>query len=326
MKPLRLMGMSTLLICVLVPVSRAQDAAANFPVKPVRWVVGFAPGASNDIIARTVGARLSELMGQQFIVDNRAGAAGTIGGDIVARAPPDGYTVLLATGAPNTIAPILFRKAPYRVEDFEYVSVVAHTPLIIVAGPSLPPKTPRELVDHLKANPGKVNWGSAGINSSPHVGFATFEHATGTRFAHVPYKGAAPALIDIASGQIAGMHTSLASADAQIRAGRVRVLAVAGPKRIASLPDVPTLAESGIKDGEALVWFGMAAPLKTPPAIVRKLNAAITQALASADVSRRLTDLGLEIVGGSAQDANKYVSDEAARIRGMLKAGVLKQE
>lgn len=323
---LLLVWMSTLLIAVLAPASPAQHASANFPVKPVRWVVGFTPGASNDIIARTVGARLSELWGQQFIVDNRPGATGTIGGDLVARAPPDGYTVLLATGAPNTIAPILFRKAPYRVEDFEYVSVVAHTPLIIVVGPLLPVKTLGGLVDYLKANPGKANWGSAGTNSSPHVGLATFEHATGTRFTHVPYKGSAPALIDVASGQIAGIHTSLASADAQLRGGRVRVLAVTGPRRIASLPGVPTLAESGIKDGDALVWFGMAVPLKTPPAIVHKLNAGITQALASPDVNRRMTDLGLEIVGGSAQDANKYVFDEAARLRGLLKAGVLKQE
>lgn len=313
-------------IAVLAPASRAQDTAVNFPVKPVRWVVGFTPGASNDIIARTVGARLSEIWGQQVVVDNRPGASGTIGGDLVARAPADGYTVLLATGAPNTIAPILFRKAPYRVEDFEYVSVVSHTPLLIVVGPSLPVKTARELVEHAKANPGKVNWGSAGINSSPHVGLATFEYATGTRFSHVPYKGAAPALIDIASGQIAGIHTSLASADAQLRGGRVRALAVAGPKRFTNLPDVPTLAESGIKDGDALVWFGMAAPLKTPPAVLHKLNAGITQALASADVSRRLTDLGLEIVGGSVQDAGKYVTAEATRIRSMLKAGVLKQE
>ena len=325
MKPL-LVGMSILLVAALAPASHAQDVAANFPVKPVRWVVGFTPGASNDIIARTIGARLSELWGQQVIVDNRPGATGTIGGDLVARSAPDGYTVLLATGAPNTIAPILFRKAPYRVEDFEYVSVVAHTPLVIVVGPSLSVKTPRELVDHLKANPGKVNWGSAGTNSSPHVGLATFEYATGTRFTHVPYKGSAPALIDVAGGQIGGIHTSLASADAPIRSGRVRVLAVAGPKRMASLPGVPTLAESGIKDGEALVWFGMGVPLKTPPAIVRKLNAGITQALASAEVNRRLADLGLEIVGGSVQDANKYVYEEAARIRGMLKAGVLKQE
>ena len=304
----------------------ARDDATGYPGKPVRWVVGFAPGASNDVIARTVGARLSESLGQQFIIDNRPGAAGLIGGEIVARAVPDGYTLLLATGGPNTIAPLLTKKPPYRVDDFEYVSVVAYTPLIVVVSPSLPVKTPQELVAYLKANPGKINWGSAGVNSSPHVGLATFEHATGTRMTHVPYKGAAPALIDVTSGQIGGTITSVASADAQLRNNRVRAIAVAGPKRLAALPDVPTLAEAGIHNGDSLVWFGMAAPLKTPQAIVRKLNAGITQALAHADTQRRLTDLGMEIVGGSPEAAAKFVRDEAARIQALLKAGVLKQE
>lgn len=304
----------------------AQDGAAGYPSKPVRWVVGFAPGASNDVIARTIGARLAEAYGQQFIVDNRPGAAGMIGGEIVARSVPDGYTLLLATGGPNTISPQLTRKPAYRVEDFEYVSVVAYTPLMIVVTPSFAAKTPRELVEHMKANPGKTNWGSAGVNSSPHVGLATFEYATGTRATHVPYKGAAVALIDVASGQIDAMITSVASAEAAIRSNRVRVIAVAGPKRVPALPDVPTLAESGIKDGDSLVWFGMAAPLKTPPAIVRKLNAGVTNALAIPEVQRRLTDLGMEIVGGSPEAAAKFVREEAARIRGLLQAGVLKQE
>jgi tripartite-type tricarboxylate transporter receptor subunit TctC len=303
-----------------------HEGAAGFPSKPVRWVVGFTPGASNDVIARTFGARLAEAWGQQFIIDNRPGASGMIGGEIVARAVPDGYTLFLATGGPNTIAPQLTRKPAYRVEDFEYVSVVAYTPLIIVVTPSFAAKTPRELVEHLKANPGKTNWGSAGINSSPHVGLATFEYATGTRAMHVPYKGAAAALIDVISGQIDGMHTSAASVEAAIRSNRVRVIAVAGPKRVPVIPEVPTLAESGIKDGDSLVWFGMAVPLKTPPAIVRKLNAGVTNALAIAEVQRRLTDLGMELVGGSPEAATKFVREEAGRIRGLLKAGVLKQE
>jgi tripartite-type tricarboxylate transporter receptor subunit TctC len=312
-----------------VPALSAQpvrDDAASFPSKPVRWVVGFTPGASNDVIARTVGARLSEAWGQQVIVDNRPGATGMIAGEIVARAVPDGYTLLLATGGPNTIAPQLTRKPLYRVEDFEYVSVVAYTPLIIVVTPSLAAKTPRELVEHLKANPGKTNWGSAGVNSSPHVGLATLEYATGTRTMHVPYKGAAAALIDVASGQIDAMLTSAASAEAAIRGNRVRVIAVAGPKRVPAIPDVPTLAEAGIKDGDSLVWFGMAVPLRTPQAIVRKLNAGVNSALAIAEVQRRLTDLGMEIVGGSPEAAAKFVREEAERIRGLLKAGVLKQE
>lgn len=330
MKPLP--GLALLLaVCAIAvthaqPVRSAADGASNFPVKPVRWVVGFTPGASNDVVARTLGARLAEAWGQQVIIDNRPGAAGMIGGEIVARAVPAGYTVLLATGGPNTIAPLLMKKPAYRVEDFTYVSVAVYTPLLIVVTPSFPAKSPRELVDYMKANPGKAKWGSAGVGSSPHVGLATLEHSTGTRATHVPYKGAAAALIEVASGQIDGLITSAASAEAVIRSGRVRVLAVAGPKRVPVIPEIPTLAESGIKDGESLVWFGMAAPVKTPSAVVRKLNASVSSALANADVQRRLTDLGMEIVGGPPEAAAKFVRDEAGRISGLIKAGVLVQE
>lgn len=204
MNPMLLALMLAVFPGTVAPALSAQpvhDGAARFPAKPVRWVVGFTPGASNDVIARTIGARLTEAWGQQFIIDNRSGAAGTIGGEIVARAVPDGYTLLLATGGPNTISPLLTRKPAYRVEDFEYVSVVAYTPLIIVVTPSFAAKTPRELVEHPKASPGKTNWGSAGVNSSPHVELATFEYATGTRVTHVPYKGAAAAVIDVASSR-----------------------------------------------------------------------------------------------------------------------------
>ncbi len=326
MKPMPLALLLAIFAGTVAPALSANDGAASYPSKPVRWVVGFTPGASNDVIARTIGARLSETWGQQFIVDNRPGASGMIGGEIVARAVADGYTLFLATGGPNTIAPQLSRKAAYRVEDFEYVSVVGYTSLIILVTPSFAPKTLRELVAHMKANPGKTNWGSAGINSSPHVGLATFEYATGTRATHVPYKGAAAALIDVVSGQIEAMHTSAASAEAAIRSNRLRVIAVAGPKRVPLVPEVPTLAESGIKDGDSQVWFGMAVPLKTPPAIVRKLNAGVNNALALPEVQRRLTDLGIEIIGGSSEAAAKYVREEAGRIRSLLQAGVLKQE
>jgi tripartite-type tricarboxylate transporter receptor subunit TctC len=204
--------------------------------------------------------------------------------------------------------------------------VLFYTPLLIVVTPSFVAKTPRELVDYMKANPGKMKWGSAGVGSSPHVGLATLEYVTGTRATHVPYKGAAAALIDVSSGQIDGMATSAASSESLIRSGRVRVLAVAGPKRVPLVTDVPTLAESGIQDGDSLVWFGMAAPLNTPQAIVRKLNATVSNVLAIADVQRRLTDLGMEIVGGPPEAAAKFVRGEAGRIRGLVKAGVLVQE
>lgn len=322
-----LMAAPTTLVAATAALAQpVQNDASRFPSKPVRWVVGFTPGASNDLIARTIGPRLAETWGQQVIIDNRPGAAGMIGGEIVARSVPDGYTLLLATGGPNTIAPLMMKKPVYRVEDFDYVSVAVYTPLLVAVTPAFPAKTVRELVAHMKANPGKTKWGSAGIGSSPHVGLATLEYATGTSAMHIPYKGASAALIDASSGQIDGMITSAASAEAAIRSNRVRVIAVAGPKRVPMLPDVPTLAESGVSGGESLVWFGMAAPRNTPSAVVQKLNAGVSAALALADVQRRLGELGMEIVGGPPEAATKFVFDEAARIRALLKAGVLKQE
>ncbi len=315
------------LYCATAGMAAAQsDPASGFPSKPIRWIVGFAPGASNDVIARTVAARLTEVWGQQIIIDNRPGAGGMIGGEMVARAAPDGYTVLLATGGPNIGNPLLSKKPPYQVEDFSYVAIAADTPMVLIVTSSFPANTPREFVDYLKANPGKVNWASAGVNSTPHVSMAIFTAATGVKLTHVPYKGGALALIDIVSGQVAGMHTSVATAEAQIRSNRVRVIAVAGPKRLPSIPDVPTLAEAGIDNAEAPNFYGMAAPARTPPAIVRKLNAGVNDALAQPEVRKRLGDLGMDIVGGSPEDATKYVMTQVARVRGLIRAGVLTPE
>jgi tripartite-type tricarboxylate transporter receptor subunit TctC len=313
--------------CATMGMAAAQsDPAPGFPSKPIRWIVGFAPGASNDLIARTVAQRLTEIWGRQIVIDNRPGAGGMIGGEMVARAAPDGYTVLLATGGPNIGNTLLSKKPPYRVEDFAYVAIAADNPMVIIVTPSFPAATPREFVDYIKANPGKVNWASAGVNSTPHVSMAIFTAATGVKFTHVPYKGGALALIDIVSGQVAGMHTSVATAESQIRSGRVRVIAVAGPKRLPLIPDVPTLAEAGIDNADAPNFYGMAAPARTPRAIVQKLNAGVNDALAQPEVRRRLGDLGMDIVGGSPEDATKYVMKQVERVRGLIKAGVLTPE
>src|SRR6185295_259611 len=193
------------LFCAATGLAAAPDPAPGFPSKPIRWVVGFAPGASNDLIARTVAHRLTEIWGKQIIIDNRPGAGGLLGGEIVARAAPDGYTVLLATGGPNIGNTLLMKKPLYRVEDFAYVAIVAASSMVILVTPSFPAATPREFVDYVKANPGKVNWASSGVNSTPHVSMAIFASATGVKFTHVPYKGSQPALVDIVSGQVAGI-------------------------------------------------------------------------------------------------------------------------
>ena len=323
---MKAMWLALSLFCASACIAAETSESESFPSKPIRWVVPFTPGASTDLIARVIGQRLTEVWGKQIIVDNRGGAGGAIGAEIVARAAPDGYTVLLATAGPNIGNTLLVKKAAYRVEDFAYVAIAADNPMVLIVNLSIPAKTPGEFVSYVKAQPGKVNWASAGVNSTPHISMAIFEAATGVKLVHVPYKGGALAMIDVVSGQVAGILTSVATAETQIRTGRVRVIGVAGPKRQPAIPDVPTFAEVGIKDAESPNFYGMAAPARTPPAIVRKLNAGVNDALAQPDVRKRLADLGMDIVGGSPEDATKYVMTQVGRVRGLIKAGVLTPE
>lgn len=301
----------------------ARGAAADYPNKAVRWVVPFTPGASNDIIARLIAARLGDAWGQQFIIDNRAGAGGLVGADTVAKSAPDGYTLLLSNPGPSVNSPLLNKKAPYKVNDFAPVIFFGYVPLLILANPALPVRNPKELLDYVKANSGKINWGSSGVGSSLHIGLAVLQAATGIKVTHIPYKGSAPAITDLIGGQIQFMHTTTVSAEAQIKAGRVRVVALASPKRQALLPDVQTLAESGIKDAEAIVWFGMSAPAKTPRAIIDKLNAECNKILQMPDVRRRLDELGLEVQGGTPEQFAAFIRKEAERLNKLIKAGAL---
>src|SRR5512134_1643922 len=276
----------------------AQDTAANYPNRPVRWVVPFPPGASNDIIGRLIGQKLTEAWSQQFVIDNRPGAGGLIGGDVVAKASPDGHTLLLANPAPNVNSVLMHKQPPYRINDLAPVVWIGYAPLIIVANPKFPPNSAKELLAYARANPGKANWASSGVGSSLHIGLAVFQQATGANVTHVPYKGTAPALTDIISGNIQMMYTTSVSADAHIKGGRVKVLGIAAKKRQAVLPNVATFEEQGIQNAEAIVWFGMAAPARTPRAIINKLNGEVNRALGMADVKQRLDQLGLEIEGG----------------------------
>jgi len=320
------LGASALLAGVAAAQPTRDSTAGGYPSKPVRMVVPFTPGASNDIVARLVAAKLGEAWGQQFIIDNRAGAGGLVGADTVAKAAPDGYTLLLSNPGPNVNSPLLSKKAPYKVDDFAPVVFFGYAPLLIFTNPALPVKNPKELLEYLKANAGKVNWGSSGTGSSLHIGLALFQAATGLNVTHIPYKGSAPALVDLVGGQIQFMHTTTVSADAQIRSGRVRVVGVAAAKRVALLPEVPTLAESGIKDAEAIVWFGMAAPLQTPRAIIEKLNRESNRVLGLADVKKRLDELGLEVQGGSPEEFQRFVRSEVERLNRLIKLGALTPE
>jgi tripartite-type tricarboxylate transporter receptor subunit TctC len=301
-------------------------ATDTYPTRPVRWVVPFTPGASNDIIARLVGQKLADALGQQFVIDNRPGAGGSLGAETVAKAHPDGYTLLLANPGPSVNTPLMLRKPLYKFDDFTNIVFIGYAPLIILANPKFAPGNPRELLAFAKGNPGKVTWGSSGNGSSLHIGLALFQAATGVDVVHVPYKGSAPAITDTVSGQINVMHTTTVSAEAQIKAGRVKVVGIAAAKRSPLLPDVPTLAESGIKDAEAIVWFGMSGPPKLPRAIVEKLNAQVNKTLGLADVKQRLDQLGLEVAGGRPDEFDAFVKKEAAKVSRLIKAGLIKVE
>lgn len=321
--------LSLLLVCLGLAIARpmwAQAPAASYPNKPVRWVVPYPPGASNDLIARLVSQKLTDAWGQQFVVDNRPGAGGSVGAGTVAKASPDGYTLLLSNPGPNVNNVLMRKEPPYRMNDFTPIVWIGYAPLIIVANPSFPPKNARELVEYAKANPDKVNWGSSGIGSSLHIGLALFQAATGVNVVHVPYKGAAPALTDVVGGQINLMYTTSVTGDAHIKAGRIKVLGVADAKRQQVLPNVPSLVELGIKNAEAYVWFGMSAPAKTPRPILDKLNREVNKALGMADVKQRLEQLGLVVTGGTPEKFDAFIKSEAARLTRLIKAGAVQVE
>jgi tripartite-type tricarboxylate transporter receptor subunit TctC len=292
----------------------AQGPAAAYPSKPVRWVVPFTPGASNDITARLFAQKMSEATGQQFIIDNRPGAGGSIGAQLAAEAAPDGHTLLHANPGPSVNNVIMRRKSPYQINDFAPVFFMGYTPLLILASPKFAANNSRELVSYAKANPGKLTWASSGNGSSLHIGLALFGAATGLDIVHVPYKGTVPAITDVMSGRVDVMHTTVVSAEAQIKAGRVKVLAVAAPKRQAILPNVPTLLEEGIKNAEAIVWFGVQVQAKTPRPIINKLNSQMNQIMTMLDVQARLDQLGLVKVGGTPEEFGAFIKTEADKL------------
>ena len=313
------------LICV-APAQGAQSAAANYPNKPVRWVVPFPAGASNDIVARTIAQKLSESLGQQFLVDNRAGAGGLIGAETVAKAEPDGYTLLLANAGPSLNNVLMRKKPAYSVKDFASVVWFGYAPLIIVSTSTFPLKNAKELVAYAKENPGKLTWASSGVGGTLHIGLAQFQAATGINVNHVPYKGAAPALVDVVGGQVNLMHTSTLSIQPYVKTGRIQVLAVAGPKRQAVIPNVPTLAEQGIVGGDSIAWYGMSVPAKTPRAIVDKLNQEVNKALQMPDVRQRFAQLGLEIEGGTPEKFDALITEQYKVLSGLIKAGAVQVE
>lgn len=307
--------------------SASTVSAPAYPYKSVRMVVPFAAGAgSNDIMARLVAQKLSDSFGQQVVVDNRPGASGIIGTDIVAKAQPDGYTVLMMS-LTLTVNPTLFKKLPYRTEkDLTPVTEVASAPLMLVIHPSLPVKSVREFIAYAKAHPGKLNFGSGGPGTTPHLAGEMLKTMAGIQVTHIPYKGGAPALADLVGGQIQFMCENIPGTLPFAKAGRLRALAITDTKRSPLLPELPTLDESGLKGYEIVGWNGLFVPAGTPPAIVNKLHAAVVKALALPDVRERLTTMGADGVGNTPQQFTAFIKAEIAKWAKVVKDAGIKVE
>jgi tripartite-type tricarboxylate transporter receptor subunit TctC len=308
-----------LAVGALAPVAHAQNAG-DYPNRPIRLIVCVPPGGGVDTVARIVADGLQKKLGQPVIVENRGGVAGNLGTEAVFNAEPDGYTLLAAQPAPLTINPLLYKKMNFDPTLLAPVTIMTTVDNVLLVRPDFPAKTPREFLDYVKANPGKVNYASQGIGTTSHLSGALFETMTGTKLVHVPYKGTGPALNDIVASHVDIIFMELASAIKLHEAGRARILAVATTKRIASLPNIPTLDEAGVKGFESNTWNAIAAPPKTPDAIVQKLNKAIVEVLNSPEAIAHFTKLNLRASKSTPAEAKAFIAHETEVWGGVIKA------
>jgi tripartite-type tricarboxylate transporter receptor subunit TctC len=307
--------------------SAVLQAAPDYPARPIRFIVPFAPGGSTDTLARTLGVKLADALGQQVVVDNRSGGNGNIGTDIVAHAVPDGYTILLGYIANLAIGPSLYAKLPFDpVRDFAPITQLAVAPNILVVHPSVPAKNFQEFIAYAKANPAKINFASAAVASPGHLAGELLNIAAGIHMQHVPYKGSGQAVIDLLGGQVQAMFSGMSSVMPHIKAGRLRPLAVTGAQRSPAMPDLPTIAESGFPKFEATAWYGVLAPAGTPKAIVTRLHDEIVRALKMRDVIERLEYVGFELVGGTPEAFGAYIKTEIKKWAPVVKASGAKPE
>ena len=303
-----------LLIALLVTAAASLAHAQNYPTRPIRFIVPFPPGGGNDVMARVIGQKLTDAFGQQVVIDNRGGAAGNIGTEIAARAAPDGYTLFLGGVGSHGTNPALQAKLPYDpVKDFAPVSQIASASLVVVANNALPAKSISDLVKLAQSRPGQVNYASSGTGSIAHLSVELFNAMAKIKLQHVPYKGTGPALTDLLSRQVQLLFNSALSMLPQIRANRVRALAVTSATRITPLPDVPTIAESGVPGYNVTSWYGVLAPARTPRAIIDKLNAEIAKAVRAPELRERLLSEGAIPVGNSPEQFAAFINSELQR-------------
>jgi tripartite-type tricarboxylate transporter receptor subunit TctC len=297
-----------------------SPAAQSYPTRPIRIIVAYTPAGATDILARVIGQKMNEAWGQPVIVENRPGANGNIGTEYAAKAAPDGHTFLMTTAGPHGINPSLYRKLGYdAVKDFSAVSLVALVPNILVVSNALPVKNVKELIAYAKANPGKLSYGSPGAGSTAHLSMELFKSMTGTNLVHVPYKGSAGVLTDIMGGQIAATMDNLPPYLPQVKAGKIRALAVTPARRSPALPDVPTVAEAGVPGYVSSAWFGLVAPAATPKDVINKLSVETARILQMPDVKARLAEQGAEPIGSTPEQFSAHIKTEIAKWAKVIK-------
>lgn len=317
----------TIFLCLGLLVSTAGIAIAQtFPAKPIRVIVAYPPGGSTDIIARILGQKLTDRFGQTMLVDNRAGAAGMIGAAIAAQATADGYTLILSD-TPFVVNPSVFAKVTYDpVKDFTPIVMVAQSPLMLVVNAAVPAQTVQELIRLAKAQPGKFTIASAGTGASSHVVAELFKMRAGVNLTHVPYKGLGPALVEVAGGQVNALFSSIPAAMPHVKTGKLRVLGVCSPRRVAVAPEVPTMEESGVRDFEAAIWYGYQGPAGMPKAVVNTLSTEIARAADLPDVRERFAGMGLEPLTLMPREFYAYIAAELKKWAEVVKAANIKAE
>jgi tripartite-type tricarboxylate transporter receptor subunit TctC len=295
-------------------------AAQTYPEKPIRLILSVPAGATPDVTARLVTPGVSRLLGQQLVVDNRPGAGGMIGAEIASKATPDGYTLFISSPGALTILPHLRKHVPYdTLRDFIPISLISIGPFVLITHPSVPAKTVKELIALAKAQPGKLNYASAGNGTANHLAMELFKHMAGIDIVHVPYKGAPQAVTDVVAGHMNMMFNSIAPIVGHIKAGRLRVLGIASAQRSAQLPDVPTISEAGLPGFEAVNWFGMFAPAKTPKRIIARLNEAVVKVVHTPEIQAQFLTLGADPVGSSAEEFAAFVRKDMEKYAKIVK-------
>jgi tripartite-type tricarboxylate transporter receptor subunit TctC len=321
MKPLKLVTAGTLALAV------SSAFAQTYPSKSIRLISPFAPGGGADITARALAAKLTPALGQQVVVDNRGGAGGLVGVELATKAPPDGYTLVLGTIGNIAVAPALYSRMPYDPQkDLVPIGQTANALNVLVVHPSLPAKTVKEFIAVAKKNPGQLMYGSSGAGAADHLAGELFNTMAGVKMVHIPYKGGAPAMLDLVGGQVQLVFSTVATALGSIQANRIRPIAMAGNQRYERLPEIPTIAEAGLKGFEANNWYGLFAPAGTPREIVARVHAETAKALAMPDVKARLLDAGIIATPSTPEQFTGYIKSETQKWAKVVKAANIKAD